>query len=188
MSDRIRGTDPASLWKGQPEEKIAVNLEHIVNRRTAELYSSTRSEIFMSIGAAVLLVAVMAWRFAPAYDSFQEAGFVAVIVWAVICRYRFRDRVRPPDSSAVAATGLEYYRKELERRRDHLRSEWLWHGPLVLACILLVATMWRRNGLGFDRLASAVPLIVVLVVWTGFGLRRRLLQARDLQREIDEIR
>jgi hypothetical protein len=170
---------------------MAVNLEHIVNRRTEELHSSTRSEIFMSIGAAVLLVAVMAWRFAPAYDQLQEAGFAAILVWVAISLYRFRHGFQRTEAGAadgVAATGLEFYRKELERRRDHLRNEWLWHGPLVLACVLLVATMWRRNGLGFDRLASAVPLIVVLVAWTGFGLRRRLLQARDLQREIDEIR
>jgi len=39
-----------------------VNLEQIVNRRTEELYSSTRSEILMSIGAALLLVGVVAWR------------------------------------------------------------------------------------------------------------------------------
>lgn len=185
MSDRTVGNDPAALWRGQPEEKIAVNLEQIVNRRTKELYSSTRSEILMSIGAAVLLVAVMAWRFAPSYGQLQTVGFAAVLVWVAISRYRFRRRLSQPDA---AATGLEYYRRELESRRDHLRNEWLWHGPLVLACILLVATMLQKRGLGFDRLTSAVPLIVVLLVWAGYGLRRRLLQARELQREIDEIR
>jgi hypothetical protein len=39
-----------------------VNLKQIVNRRTEELSSSTRSEILMSIGAALLLVGVVAWR------------------------------------------------------------------------------------------------------------------------------
>src|SRR5262249_37012935 len=152
---------------------------------TEELYSSTRSEILMSIGAAVLLVAVMAWRFAPSFGQLQWVGFAAVLVWVAISRYRFRRRLSRADA---ATTGLEYYRQELERRRDHLRNEWLWHGPLALACVLLVATMLQKTGLGFDRLTSAVPLIVLLVAWTVFGIRRRLIQARNLQREIDEIR
>ena len=39
----------------------------------------------------------------------------------------------------VASTGMEYYRRELERRRDHLRNAWVWHGPLLLACFMLIA-------------------------------------------------
>jgi hypothetical protein len=32
-----------------------------------------------------------------------------------------------------------------------------------------------------------LPLVVLLAVWTAFGLMRRRRQARELQREIDEI-
>jgi hypothetical protein len=32
-----------------------------------------------------------------------------------------------------------------------------------------------------------LPLVALLAVWTGFGLIRRRRQAKDLQREIDEI-
>jgi hypothetical protein len=190
MSDRTRAKDPAAIWRDQPEEKLAVNLEQIVNRRTEELYSSTRSEILMSIGAALLFVGVMGWRFAPAHDRLQEVGLAAVIAWVVMCLCRFRHRIWRRDSSrpdAVAATGLEYYRKELERRRDHLRNAWLWHGPLCLACMLLMAILIGKAFPGFERLRSVLPLVVLLVVWTGFGLRRRLRQANELQREIEEI-
>ena len=41
----------------------------------------TRSEILMRIGAALLFVAVTAWRFAPVHDRLQEVGFTAVIAW-----------------------------------------------------------------------------------------------------------
>ncbi|HYW48491.1 MAG TPA: hypothetical protein VE959_36850 [Bryobacteraceae bacterium] len=190
MSDETRAKDPAALWKGQPEEKLAVNLEHIVNRRTVELYSSNRSEILMSIGAALLFVGVMAWRFAPVYDPLQEVGFAAVIAWVAISLYRSRRRIwrrDPPRPDAVAATGLDYYRKELEQRRDHLRNAWIWHGPLFLACAILVATATGRTYSGFRPLRNVLPLILLLAVWTGFGLARRRRQARELQREIDEI-
>jgi len=190
MPDQTRAKDPGAIWRDQPEEKLAVNVEQIVNRRTEELYSSTRSEILMSIGAALLFVGVMAWRFAPAYDRLQELGFAAVLAWAVISLYRFRHRIWRQDPSrpdAVAATGLEYYRGELERRRDHLRNGWLWHGPLFLACLILIAVLMGKPFPGFQRLRSVLPLVALLAVWTGFGLRRRHLQARELQREIDEL-
>jgi len=190
MPDETRAKDPSALWRGQPEEKIAVNLEHIVNRRTEELYSSNRSEILMSIGAALLFVGVMAWRFAPSYDPLQEVGFAAVIAWVVISLYWFRRQIwrrEPSRPDAAAATGMDYYRKELEQRRDHLRNAWIWHGPLFLACAILFATAMGRTYSGFRPLRNVLPLVLLLGIWTGLGLVRRLRQARELQREIDGI-
>lgn len=189
MSDPTRAKDPGAIWRDQPEEKV-VTLEQIVKRRTEELYSSTRAEILMSIGAALLFVGVMAWRFAPAREPLQELGYAAVITWVALTLYRFRHQIWPRDLSRpdmAAATGLAYYREELKRRRDHLRNAWLWHGPLVLACMILVATLAQKAFPGFERLRNALPLIILLVVWTGFGFRRRRRRARELQREIDEM-
>ena len=58
-----------------------MRLEKIVNRRTRELQSSTRSEILVSIGAALLFVVVMVWRFPPAQNRNLELGLGAVVVW-----------------------------------------------------------------------------------------------------------
>jgi hypothetical protein len=190
MSDHTRATDPGVIWRNQPEEKLAVNVNQIVNRRKEELHSSTRWEILMSIGAALFFVGVVAWRFAPTLNWLQELGFAAVLAWIVISLYRFRHWVwqrQPSPSDSIAATGLEYYRNELERRRDHLRSAWVWHGPVVLACVILISIFMGKAFPGIRRLGSALPLIVLLAVWTGFGLTRRHRQASELQREIDEI-
>ncbi|MCX6631546.1 MAG: hypothetical protein NTW28_28370 [Candidatus Solibacter sp.] len=143
----------------------------------------------MSIGAALLFVGVTAWRLAPARDQLLQVGYVATMAWAVISLYWFRRRIwrRPPAPDAIAATGLEYYRRKLEQRRDHLRHAWLWHGPLFLACAILIAGLMGKAFSGYQPLRNVLPLIVLLAVWTGFGLWRRLRQARDLQREIDEL-
>jgi hypothetical protein len=93
MPDQARGKDVGAIWGGQPEEELAVDLEPIVNRRTEELSSSTGSEIVMSMGAALLFVGVMVWRFAPTYERLQEVGFAAVIAWVVISLYGFRRRI-----------------------------------------------------------------------------------------------
>lgn len=190
MSDESKAKDPGAIWRSQPPEKLAVNLEQIVSRRTEELYSSTRSEILMSIGAALLFMGVMVWRLAPAQDRLQQLGFAAILAWAAVSLYWFRDRIfgrRPPRPDAIAATGLDYYRHEVERRRDHMKNEWLWHGPLFLACMVLMALMIGRASPGIDRLENALPLVLVLAIWTGFGLWRRRRQARELQQEIDEM-
>jgi hypothetical protein len=190
MSDETRGNDPGATWRDQPQEKLRVNLEQIVNRRAAELSSSTRAEILMSIGAAVLFVGVVAWRIAPAHDRLQEIGFAAVIAWVVTSLFWFRRRIwrrGPSRPDTVAATGLQYYRGELERRRDHLRNGWLWHGPLFLACMVLIAILVAETFRGYQSLRNLLPLVALLAVWTGFGFWRRRLQARELQREIDEM-
>ena len=42
-----------AAWLNQPEEEIPVDIERIHRRRTWELFSTTRSEIISSIGAAL---------------------------------------------------------------------------------------------------------------------------------------
>jgi hypothetical protein len=190
MPDQTRANDPGAIWRNQPEEKTTVDLQKIVNRRTKELQSSTRSEILMSFGAALLFVAVMVWRFPPTHNPIQELGFAAVLVWIVISLYRFRHQLWQPDSSpadSVAATGLEYYRQELEQRRDHLRNSWLWHGPLSLACMIVVASLVGKTFPRPEHFKNVLPLVVLLLVWIAFGLKFRRRQANELQREIDEI-
>ncbi len=190
MSDQTKGKDPGCIWRDQPEEQLPVNLKQIVSRRTEELSSSTRSEVLMSMGAALFLVGVVAWRLRIAHESLLEFGFAAAIAWVAISLYCFRRRIwrwAPSRRDAVAATGLEYYRTELERRRDHLRNGWLWHGPLSLASIIFIAVLTGRANIAFQPLRNVLPLLVLLAAWTGFGIWRRRLQAKDLQREIDEI-
>jgi hypothetical protein len=187
MSEEPKPRDLGAVWRDQPEEKLTVKLEQFTNRRTRELYSSTRSEIMMSIGAALFFVAVMAWRFGSGQDRLQQLGLLAVFVWVLISLCWFRHLIwrKAPARDALATTSLEYYRKELERRRDHLRNAWLWHGPLFLACAIFVATVIGKAVPG--RARDVVILLILLAVWTGFGVRRRQLHAKELQREIDDI-
>ena len=185
-----REIDVQSIWRNQQLEELPMNLELFVNRRAQELRSVSRAETVMSIAAPVFLVVVLAWRFASTQQRLPDLGLVAVIAWVMISLYRFRDRLwrgRPAREDALALTGIEHYRKELEGRRDHLRNEWLWDGPLLLGCAILVMVMTARTFLGFERLRSAAPLIALLALWAGFGLRRRWRQASEIQREIDEI-
>jgi len=176
-----------TAWLNQPEEGIPVDIEHIHRQRTWELFSTTRSEIISSISAALFFAGIVAWRFAPERDRLVLFACAGVIVWAAVTVFRFRESIRrhEPQPDALARTGLEHYRAELLRRRDHLRSAWIWHGPLFLACILSAATLTRRIVPG--RLWDALPLFLLLAGWAVIGIKRRVRLAADLQQEIDEI-
>ncbi len=176
-----------AAWLSQPEEEIPVDIERIHSRRTWELFSTTRSEIISSIGAALFFAVIMAWRFAPERDRLVQFGCAGVIAWAAVTIFRFRYSIRRhmPQPNALASTGLEHYRAELLRRRDHLRSGWIWHGPLLLACALSAATLTKRIVPG--RLWDALPVLLLLAGWAVIGIRRRLRQAAELEQEIDEI-
>ena len=176
-----------AAWLNQPEEDIPVDIERIHRRRTWELFSTTRSEIISSIGAALFFAVIVAWRFASERDRLVLFACAGVIVWAAATLFRFRDSIRRrvPQPDAFARTGLEHYRAELLRRRDHLRSAWIWHGPLLLACILSAATLTKRIVPG--RLWDALPVFLLLAGWAVIGIKRRVRQAAELQQEIDEI-
>jgi hypothetical protein len=176
-----------TAWLYQPEEEIPVDVERIRRRRTWALFSSTRSEVISSIGAALFFAGIVAWRFAPERDRLVLFACAGVIVWVAVTVFRFRDSIRRhvPQPDALARTGLEHYRAELLRRRDHLRSAWIWHGPLLLACILSAATFTKRIVPG--RLWDALPVLLLLAGWAVIGIKRRVRQAAELQQEIDEI-
>ena len=181
-------TELRAAWLNQPEEVIPVDIERINRRRTWALFSTTRSEIISSIGAALFFAGIVAWRFAPERDRLVLFGCAGVIVWAALTVFRFRNSIRrhTPQPDALARTGLDHYRVELLRRRDHLRSAWIWHGPLLLACILSAATLTKRIVPG--RLRDTVPVFLVLAGYAVIGIKRRVRQAAELQQEIDEIR
>ena len=188
MPEQPRG--PQSLWKEQPEEKLTVNVQNLINRRTRELGESTRSEILVSIVATVMFVAIVYWRFPIGGAPFPHAGLAIALVWISVTAFRFRHKLlRPGDAGSrhVAATGAEYYRRELESRRDHLRNEWLWHGPLLLAAGILIANFAVDAFPNPERLRNIAPFTIFLAVWVVANFLRRRRHARELQREIDEI-
>lgn len=179
--------DVSAAWLDQPEEELPVDVEEIYPRRTWELFSTTRYEVMSSVGAALFFALVVAWRFAPERDRLVQLGCVAVVLWAAVSLFRFRTFLLRGSREAdrLARTGLDHYRTELIRRRDNLRSLWIWHGPLWLATLLAAATLAGRTVPG--RLWDALPVLALLVGWAAFGVRRRLRQAAELQQEIDEL-
>ena len=189
MSDRNRQLDPGALWRSQPQEEVDMDVRQFMTLRTRDLRSATRTEILTSFAAAIFFIAVVAWRIPQSQGWTMPLAFGAVLLWIFACLYWFRRRIWPPPLSkdALAASCSDYYRCQLEQRRDHLRNEWLWHGPLLFACLICFTAVFRNTFYGYARIGTILPFVGLLVVWVAFGFWRRWRQANELQREIDEL-
>ncbi|MBS1872456.1 MAG: LapA family protein [Acidobacteria bacterium] len=178
-------TDPRALWRAQPNQEPIMDIQQFVSRRTREMQALTRSEILGGMAASAVLLGVAAWRFAPAFNRWTIAALALILVWMAVSLIVFRRRLwaasPPPD--ALAAACSDYYRAQLTERRDHLRNEWLWHGPLALALVMfcvVAPTAYAHPG--------AIALFAAIVaLWAFYGIWRRRRQANQLQREIDEL-
>jgi hypothetical protein len=188
MSDPTSEKALRDLWRNQPVENIAINLERLVNRRTEELDASTRFEILASLAAASLFVAFVSWRLAPELTAPLKLAIAATILWIAISAYRFRHRIWPKKGpGALASTGLEHYLNVLKRRREHLKSAWIWHGPITLAIAIFVLVLLRTSFPNPERLRNMLPFLMLLAVWIILGFWQRVARITELEREIREL-
>lgn len=171
-----------SAWKRQPAQP-AINLDSFASRRSRELHAGTRAEILMSIGAVLFLLAIAIWRLPEATGRSSVAGYLLIASWIAFVVITYRRRLtRQVSPGTTPASGLDHYRNELIERREHLRSLWLWHGPLAMALLLF----WRVFP-NWNRMQRVVPLLLPLAVWVALSIWRRMRQARLLQSEINEL-
>jgi uncharacterized membrane protein YqjE len=94
---------------------------------------------------------------------------------------------REPAPDAAAAASMDYYRTELKERRDHLRSLWLWHGPMLLACFVFLGAVLGRVWPVYQRMVNVLPFVALLLVWSVLNLWQRRRQAKELERELEEL-
>jgi hypothetical protein len=128
---------------------------------------------------------IVVWRFGS--DKMVLASLALATVWIVITLYALRRRVWSSRNDTLAASGVEFYCRELEHRRKHLMNAWLWHGPLLLACITMAGVAIGTGTLAYKRLPQVLPLLIALVLWTGFSIWQRHREAEAIKRELDEI-
>ncbi len=171
-----------SLWKDQPVASDGALPLEVLRSRSRDISWRTRSETLASGGAVSFFLVLMAWRFESIRDPIVLLSFLPMVVWLAVIGWRIRR-----GSTDIAASGVEFYKAELERRRVHLASFWVWHGPLVLGCLTLGAIWFRKSVVSLERLVSVAPLLVVLVVWTVTGIRKRKREREAIEMEIEEV-
>ena len=189
MPNDPSGNDPRKIWQNQPTEPSTMTLL-LIRSKVRELHARTRREL-LGILAGPLAVSVF---FAFSIKEFRgfapvpQLIFVVAIVWSMAGLYFLNrgmwSRAMPGD--AALSTGLEFYRRELERRQHLFRRLLLWSfGPILLAIATLVLLLAMAGGARF--FPNGMPFLALVVIWIAayFGIRMR--GQRELQREIDDL-
>lgn len=180
--------EPKKLWQNQPREETTMTLK-LIRQRAEDLRARNRRELFGNIATIPLVIAISWFGFLHTHDLGFRSAFVVSIVWVVLGQYlnhRSMWVATPPERSALM-TGVEFYRREIDRRRNLLGRFLQWTlGPVILcvgSLILLLTGMARSVG----KSGAALPFTILGVIWVVavFVLRSR--NQRELKREIDQL-
>ena len=190
MRDDLHGDDPKTLWQNQPTEASTMTLEQI-RQKARELHVKTRRQLLgtLIVPLIVALLYAFSLRQFPRLQPVLHPLFALALAWGLAGLYflnRGKWSAAMPEDAGFSA-GLEFCRREVERRRDYSRSVLLWSlGPAFLAIgtfILALALVAGR-----EIFAKGMPFLTLVAVWiAAYFFIVRVREQRDLQREVDEL-
>ena len=190
MPNDSAGRDPKAIWLNQPTEKTTMTL-NLIRHRAEELHAKTRRR-FLETAIWPLFNACFAafvWQQFPQVRYTLQPLLAVSIVWGVAGAFvmnRGNWSAAMPGDVGFSA-GLEFCRREIERRRGYFSRILLWLlGPLVLA---VGSFVWAIAVVaGKSSFPKAMPFLILLLVWiTAYFFVIRVRERRQLQREIDEL-
>jgi hypothetical protein len=180
-NDRLK-----NIWQNQPTEGIHLSIDEI-RRRAGKLQTKVYWRNAREYAAALIVLGFFGlgfWHATDALVRFAEGLIIAGTLY-VMWQLHGRGAAKSVPTEMGVASGLEYYRRELERQRDLLRSVWSWYlGPMVPGLVVLMVARARiaPGHLGRVALSSAVIALVFVSVWW-----LNHWAARKLQSRIDEL-
>jgi hypothetical protein len=187
MGTDYSGNDPRTIWQNQPTEPSTMTLEKI-RHKVRELHAKTRRQLLGNLAVPIIVVAFYGFAIKQFHDPMLGSLFVFPFAWSLAGLY-FLNRgmwsaAMPGD--AALSTGLEFYRREIERRRYLFRRLLLWSfGPVLLTIGAFILVLVIQAG---DRIfPNAIPFMALVVIWIGAYFVIRMREQRELQREIAEL-
>ncbi len=136
--------DLKTLWQDQPTEPTAMSLQ-AVQQRAAKFQSAMYWRHFVALACVVLLTIELGILVIISNDAIFRAGAFLMTFGAMFVTW-YQLRIGGGNRRAVSEASracLEFHREALRRRRDSLRSAWLW--ILVPLAPGTTALMWRAT-------------------------------------------
>jgi hypothetical protein len=183
--------DPQHIWQNQPTEPCKMSADRL-RRKAQQRHARDRFEALMSIALGLTLCLAFARMSDTGDDFVPRLGAGLLSLWCVNFAYQAYKWIWPgrlaPDSTVT--TSLQFYRSQLEKRRDLSRH--VWRRTALPFCFLGLAMMVVPGviqSLSSPRLLwNSVPFFVILIIWfVAFSHMKNRTRAK-LQREIDELR
>jgi hypothetical protein len=187
MPNEYPAGDPRNIWQHQPTEKSKMSTD-VLRYKAQQQFQRARSQAQGAIALGLVLCALFAWSSFRADDLLPRIGWAVASLWCAWFAYHAYRWIWPGPLAADAPVGpsLEFYRRELERRRDYFRHTWLRSGlpfGFLGLAIVIVPPIIRHPSLG----PNALPFFVLLTGWFIAYFYLRAKKRRELQQEIEEL-
>jgi hypothetical protein len=188
MRNDSSGNDPRIIWQNQPTEPSIMTLEKI-RQKTQELHAKTRKELLRRISVSLGLVVLSGYGIAWFDGLALRAALACAIAWSLAGQYFFNRGMWSATlpGNAPFSTGIESYRREVERRRYLSRRFLLWSlGPVLLALATSIVPLLSL-GIRKGMLLNMIPFLALVVIWAVSVLVLRMRDQRALRREMNEL-
>ena len=189
MRADFHSEDPKLIWQNQPTEESKVS-SIIIRQKARDLHAKTRRQMLGTLTVPL----VVAFFYALSIKQFLDLRyalhllFAFALAWSIAGLYFLNRESR---SGALPAdvgfsTGLEFCRREIERRLNYFRHDLLWSfGPVLLAIGTFVVAIGEVTGAAI--FSKAAPLLALVVLWIAAYLFIRARQQRELRRELNDL-
>jgi tetrahydromethanopterin S-methyltransferase subunit E len=193
MTNESSPSDMRNVWQNQKPEGIRMSVEEIRGKA-----ARFQRKVFWenALNYVVLLAGVAFVSFCLVWHRFPTTVLIRLglgLTVAALLYMLWQTHKRSPSRRVPAEMGivscLDFYRKELERRRDLHRSVWQWcFGPAIPGVIILLVVMARIHTSHVRHPGwILIGVLTVSVLMVVYGWRQSAARARKLQSEIDEI-
>jgi len=190
MRNESSPNDMRNVWQNQKTEGIRMSIEEIRGRAgkfEKKIYWRNAREYVV----ALVMVVFFGFEFWRMPDALTRVGVGLMIAGLLYLVWQLRQRgsSRTLPEELGLATGLEFFRRELEKQRRLVANVWSWYlGPLIPGWVVLTVAFARTNP-GHVRHIGLTLAGLNLVAALAFVFVWKLNQsaARWLQRRIDEL-
>jgi hypothetical protein len=186
--------DLRNLWQKQEVEEVRISVDEL-RAKAAKFQSRIRWRNLREQAACLLVIVAFGAMSLKTPQTIPRIAFALIIAGAIYVAWHIQKwgspKVVPTDMGR--ANCAEFYRDELERQRNLLRSIWKWYlGPLIPGLSLLV--IYRIWVTPSDRRWFPIAYAVVaaaffwLIGWLNQRVARRLEgQIAELDRELPSM-
>jgi hypothetical protein len=185
-------SDITNVWRNQPVNPSEISLREI-RRKAQKFEKRVLRRNLREYVASAIVIAGFGYYISVFHSTLIRTGCGLVIAGTLfmVCALHKRGATRTAPVELASRTCVDFYRKELERQRDLLRSVWLWcllpfvPGLVVFHVGLLQQALEQPNAsahMGVIGATYAVTVVLGAVVW-----KLNHWVARKLQREIDTL-
>jgi len=179
-----------NVWQNQRLEGTRMSADDI--RWKAKKFQSKRLwRNAREYAAALVVVVFSGFQIVRNTDALTRVGFGLVIAGMLYLAWQLHRRgsSRSLPAEMGLATGLDFFKRELERERDLLKNVAKWYlGPLIPGWVVLMVALGRTNPGHLRHFAVSFSAFNLLAAgFFVFVWRLNLWAAGKVQRRIDEL-